>query len=43
VTLGVPTEASAYMVDDGGMANLDELEYLPPKEVNAYNVGDSPW
>jgi hypothetical protein len=33
VTLGVPTEASAYLVDDGGMVNLDEVGYLTPADV----------
>jgi hypothetical protein len=34
VTLGVPTEVSAYLVDDGGMVNLYEVDYLTPKDMD---------
>jgi hypothetical protein len=34
VTLGVSTEVSAHLVDDDGMVNPNEFEYLTPKDVD---------
>jgi hypothetical protein len=33
-TLGVPPDGSDYLVDEGGMANLEEVEFLKNKDVD---------
>jgi hypothetical protein len=34
--LGIPTDGSEYLVDEGGMINLQEVGYLKNKDVGQF-------